>query len=207
VIDAIVFDFGRVITAQKPDSLFIAYEQDLGLEPGSINRIMFDSPVWHKALLGQISLEHYWKETGTRLNLSTEHAVDRFRQSYYAAEKINPGVLEILHRLRGHFRLAVLSNHPAGLHEWLEEWQLARLFDPVIVSADVGLVKPDRQIFSLLLERLRLPASRVVFIDDTEEHVAAAESMGITALHFTSTARLTHDLVALDCLQPHGSSR
>ena len=53
MIKAIIFDFGRVISAQKPPSLFANYEQDLGLEPGTINTIMFDSQAWQEALIGR----------------------------------------------------------------------------------------------------------------------------------------------------------
>jgi putative hydrolase of the HAD superfamily len=43
MIKAIIFDFGRVISAQKPISLFRRYEDDMGLTPGTLNTIMFDS--------------------------------------------------------------------------------------------------------------------------------------------------------------------
>ena len=52
MIKAVIFDFGRVISAQKPPSLFLRYEVDLGLAPHTINAIMFDSPAWQDALLG-----------------------------------------------------------------------------------------------------------------------------------------------------------
>ncbi len=55
MIRAVIFDFGRVISAQKPESLFRGYEQELGLTPGTINTIMFESSVWQDALLGKMT--------------------------------------------------------------------------------------------------------------------------------------------------------
>jgi putative hydrolase of the HAD superfamily len=59
MIRAIIFDFGRVITAQKPLSLFGRYEKDLGLMPGTINPIMFGSQVWQDALLGRKTMKEF----------------------------------------------------------------------------------------------------------------------------------------------------
>ena len=53
MIKAIIFDFGRVITAQKPRSLFRSYETELGLDPDTINPIMFESQAWQDTLLGR----------------------------------------------------------------------------------------------------------------------------------------------------------
>jgi hypothetical protein len=57
MIRAIIFDFGRVISAQKPPSLFRRYEKELGLAPGTLNPIMFRSQVWQEALLGRKTAE------------------------------------------------------------------------------------------------------------------------------------------------------
>ena len=50
MIKAVIFDFGRVISAQKPMSLFQGYEEELGIEAGTLNPIMFGSQAWEDAL-------------------------------------------------------------------------------------------------------------------------------------------------------------
>ena len=70
MIKAVIFDFGRVISAQKPQSLFRRYEVDLGLEPDTINAIMFDSPAWQDALLGRQTETQFWDAIGPELGLS-----------------------------------------------------------------------------------------------------------------------------------------
>lgn len=57
-------------------------------------------------------------------------------------------------------------------------------FAGVVVSGEVGLLKPDEAIYRLLLERHGLEASRTVFIDDLEKNVAGARAVGIDAIHF-----------------------
>ena len=71
MMQAIIFDFGRVITAQKPLSLFRDYEYELGLEPGKLNSIMFGSPAWQDTLLGRKTTEEYWYLIGPELGLNS----------------------------------------------------------------------------------------------------------------------------------------
>jgi len=194
VIKAIIFDFGRVISAQKPASLFRRYEQDLGLPQGKLNRIMFDSDIWHEVLVGRSTIDDYWTEIGPCLGLDTDEAILAFRQRYHDDEAINGGVLDLLQRLEEGYKLTVLSNAPAGLSRWLADWQILDLFDDVVCSGEVGLAKPDPAIFRLALDRLSVELQEAVFIDDTLGHVEAARSLGLQAIHFTTAEALEGEL-------------
>lgn len=57
-------------------------------------------------------------------------------------------------------------------------------FDGIVVSADVGMVKPERDIFELFLRRFAVPAEACVFVDDSPPNVATARSLGMIAHHF-----------------------
>jgi 2-haloacid dehalogenase len=67
-------------------------------------------------------------------------------------------------------------------------------FREIVVSGDVGLKKPDPQIFKLLLKRCGLDATSTLFIDDSAKNVASAESLGFKVIHFTSPAALRQEL-------------
>ncbi len=112
LIKAVVFDFGRVISSQKPVSLFRAYEDDLGLAPGTINDIMFESQAWQDALIGRISAQEFWHRIGPALGLDSLEMIDIFREHYHADESIDRGVLDLIRQLHGRYKLAVLSNYP-----------------------------------------------------------------------------------------------
>jgi HAD superfamily hydrolase (TIGR01509 family) len=194
MIKAIIFDFGRVISAQKPPSLFRSYEQDLGLAPGTINPIMFGSLAWQDALLGRKTAEEYWCTIGPALGLHAIEKITEFRQRYHADEAINEGVLDLIRRLRGHYKLAVLSNSPPGLARWLAEWGVRDLFDVVFCSGDEGVIKPDPAAFAWTLERLGVAPEEAVFIDDTPGHVEAARALGLHGIHFTTDEALADQL-------------
>jgi epoxide hydrolase-like predicted phosphatase len=194
MIKAIIFDFGRVITAQKPLSLFRSYEEELGLDPDTINSIMFDSQAWQDTLLGRKTTEEFWHLIGPELGLKTADEVNRFRRRYHADETINEAVLDLIRKLHGRYKLAILSNSPPDLTRWLVDWEMRDLFEVVFCSGDEGMIKPDPAAFKLTLERLGVEPGEAVFIDDTPEHVEAARKLGFQGIIFTTAAALKDDL-------------
>ena len=74
------------------------------------------------------------------------------------------------------------------------------LFEDIVISGVVRLVKPDPRIYHLALDRFSVRAEEAVFIDDMPANVAAAESVGLTAIRFTGAAELTRRLATLGLL-------
>ncbi len=194
LIKAIIFDFGRVISAQKPVSLFQAYENDLGLTPGTINRIMFESQAWRDALIGRISAKEFWYAIGPALGIESHRMIDEFRKRYCADEAIDEGVLDLIRQLHGDYKLAVLSNNPPGLADWLSDWEIFDLFDVIYCSGDEGITKPDPAAYQLTLKRLETLPHEAIFIDDTIGHVKAAQTLGVHGILFTESASLKLEL-------------
>lgn len=197
MIKALIFDFGRVISAAKPLALFHHYEDELGLERDTINRLMFESDQWRLALVGKMTMAQFWQAIGPSLNLRSESAVNQFQNRYYAAEQINVELLQLLQELHSSYQLAILSNHPSGLQAWLADWDLHGLFEVVFCSGDEGIAKPDSRAYTITLERLGVRAGEAVFIDDTPGHVEAARALGLHGLVFSDCATLISDLYLL----------
>ncbi len=197
MIRAVIFDFGLVISEPRPAARFHEYERELGLAPGSINRIMFDHPAWQEALVGRLTMEAFWYIIGPELGLVSRSAVDVFRRRYYRDEAVNSDVLAIIKRLHGRYRLAVLSNHPPGLEQWLRDWKIRDLFHVLYCSGDEGHAKPDKAAYLQTLDRLNVKPSEAVFIDDTPGHVAVARTLGIQGIVFKDALQLANDLGAL----------
>jgi putative hydrolase of the HAD superfamily len=95
-----------------------------------------------------------------------------------------PEVPAVLERLRaGGARLAVVSNWDVSLHDVLERTELRGRVDAVVISAEVGVAKPDPAIFRTALERLGAKASDAVHVGDSVEHdVAGARAAGLEAV-------------------------
>lgn len=93
----------------------------------------------------------------------------------------DPESRPMLQALRRRYRLALISNfdHPPHVHRVLRECRLEDAFDAVIVSAEVGVKKPDLEIFRIALERTGVEPGSVVHIGDTDEDVHGAIGAGI----------------------------
>ncbi len=204
MIKAIIFDFGRVISAQKPPSLFRSYEEELGLAPGMLNRIMFGSEAWQETLIGRKTLNDYWHAVGPALGLHTVEEIESFRRRYFGDEAINDGVLDLIRTLHGRYKLAILSNSPPRLTKWLADWQILDLFDVVVCSGDEGVAKPDPAIYRLALTQLGVRPQEAVFIDDSPGHVQAARALGLHGIHFTTAEALVSEIDRLLASQEEG---
>jgi len=112
------------------------------------------------------------------------------------------GSVEILAELRDRgIPLYGLTNWSAETYPAaLQRFAFLRWFRGILVSGEVGLIKPDPRIFALLIERFAIEPHCAVYIDDVEANVAAARPLGIHAIHFTTPARLREELIALGLL-------
>ena len=112
------------------------------------------------------------------------------------------GSIEILAELRDRGTpLYGLTNWSAETYPAaLERFAFLRWFRGILVSGEVGLIKPDPRIFALLIERFAVEPQRAVYIDDVEANVAAARPFAIHGIHFTTPAALREELVALGLL-------
>ncbi len=105
--------------------------------------------------------------------------------SFVDAVRVEPGVLDVLERLRRRFRLALLSNYPDGdaIRASLRRTGIGRFLDTVVVSADVGRVKPHAEVFRTLLERAGAePAAAVMVGDNWLADIQGAKRNGLSAV-------------------------
>ena len=86
--------------------------------------------------------------------------------------------------------MALLSNATDRLRSDLRTLSLDEEFDVVFSSAELGVAKPERAVFTLVCEALGLTPGQCLFVDDSAEHVAAAAQVGLAAHHFRSAAEL-----------------
>jgi epoxide hydrolase-like predicted phosphatase len=76
-------------------------------------------------------------------------------------------------------RTALLSNSWGNEYD-RRDWH--EMFDTVVISGEVGMRKPEREIFELVLKRIGLPADECVFIDDMAHNIVAAEQAGLIGI-------------------------
>src|ERR1700746_1554640 len=109
------------------------------------------------------------------------------------------GSVEILAELRDRGTpLYGLTNFSAETYPpTYERFEFLRWFRGIIVSGEVGVIKPDPRIFELLIERFTIAPQPPVYTDDVEANIAAARRFGIHAIRFTNPLALRAELATL----------
>ena len=94
--------------------------------------------------------------------------------------------------------LYILSNWSAETYPIAEErFDFLSWFDGKIISGEEGIVKPDLEIYKLLMNRYEVKPQHTVFIDDKALNIKAAELLGIHGIHFQNPSKLRKDLQML----------
>lgn len=111
-------------------------------------------------------------------------AKSRMLEAVTYQEQVAPTAELIAELKAAGYRLFVLSNMSKDYIEFLREMPVFQHFEGEIVSCEVGLIKPEREIYNLLLDRYNLVPEQTMFIDDRKPNVDAAAEVGINPFHF-----------------------
>jgi putative hydrolase of the HAD superfamily len=107
---------------------------------------------------------------------------------------LQPDMADLVERLGKRYSLAILSNSdPVNSEKYAAKGWYAP-FDPVVLSHEVGILKPEARIYEILLERLQLPAESCVFIDDQVKCLISAADVGMDVILFQSVQQLERSL-------------
>jgi epoxide hydrolase-like predicted phosphatase len=188
-VDAVVFDFGGVLTNPVRDSIAAWLEAD-GIEPASFSRTLKawlsreaaeGTPI-HRLETGELTVEEFDILLAAELTTMDGGPVRPVGvlARLFAGMRPDPEMFALAEDLRDvGVRVALLSNSWGNTYP---RERIDALFDPVVISGEVGLRKPLAPIYQLALERLDLPAGRVLFVDDAEPNVLGARTVGMQAL-------------------------
>lgn len=204
-IRAIVSDFGGVLTSPLIGSFLRIQEAwDLPLE--ALGRAMQTvaerdgaNPL-HELECGRLTEADFLDRLGAALrdDLGRDVPMHEFSEQMWAALAPNHEVFELLCALRDEgYRMALLTNN---VREWEPRWRtmfpIDEVFEVVVDSAFVGMRKPDRPIYDLTVERIGVPASSCLFIDDMDVNVTGALEAGMRAVHFRDNAQAIAEIRA-----------
>jgi len=200
MIRNVVFDVGNVFVRWSPPEVI---QRSFGLAIDTDDNrtraeALFRSPIWRRLNLGQLTQAEAELAYQADLGLTAEQA----RQFFFHVmdhQEVIDGTVAVADRLKlSGCRVFGLTDN---IHEIVAyhqaRHQFWQLFDGAIVSADVGLLKPDAAIFRHLLRTFSLEATQTVFFDDVRRNVEGAQSVGIEARVFTTPNQCEQDLCAL----------
>jgi putative hydrolase of the HAD superfamily len=205
-IRAVISDFGGVLTTPLLRS-FAAFQDETGIPFEALGRAMQRAADRNGAYplfeleKGRISEEDFLELLRTELEPELGHRPElhRFREIYFEALDPNQEMVELMSSLRARgYRMALLTNN---VREWEPLWRsmlpVDAIFEVIVDSGFVGTRKPEREIYELTLERLGgQPPEQCLFVDDVEEHCAAARELGMTAIQFRDNEQAIAEIEA-----------
>jgi epoxide hydrolase-like predicted phosphatase len=192
-IRAVIWDMGGVLVrTEKPEPRTRAAAR-LGLSRAELERMVFAGEWSDRATLGEISSTELWQNIGLQLKLPPEESAS-LERAFWGGDRLDRELLEYIRALRPRYRTALLSNAFLDLRSVLERWGIVEAFDQLVISAEVGLMKPDPRIFQLVLDRLKVASGEAVFVDDFSLNVRAAQAAGLHAFRFLDPLQAKTDL-------------
>lgn len=101
-------------------------------------------------------------------------------------EHLDHKLLEHIKELRQHYKIGLLSNvGRGGIERYLKDIDHSEYFDSMVLSGEVGFVKPQPEIYNLAAEKLNVDPAECIFIDDADRNCAAAREVGMKAITYT----------------------
>ncbi len=99
-------------------------------------------------------------------------------------------MLELVENLKKSYKLAILSNADLLNAKKFSDNGWYSYFDHLILSHEVGIIKPDKRIYKIALDKINMNAENCLFIDDQENALKPAREMGMKTILFKSTEQL-----------------
>ena len=198
----LIVDFGGVLTTDVFAS-FRAFSEAEGLDPHTVRDAFRGNPEARGLLealeTGAISEREYEPKLAALLGVEAEGLVDRLFGGMQPDEEMIAGVRAAR---RAGIRTGMLSNSWGD--DRYDAEQLAELFDAWVISGEVGLRKPDPEIYALAAARLGLPPEACVYVDDLGGNLKPAAELGMaTVLHggdATTTLRRVEVLLGVELI-------
>jgi epoxide hydrolase-like predicted phosphatase len=196
-IKAVVFDVGGVLEITPDLGVGARWENRLGLPAGEVDRRMAD--VWTAGEVGQITESDVRTAFIDRLGMTPDQA-EAMSADFWAQYlgTANTELVGYARGLRPKLRTGILSNSFVGAREREQAaYGFEDLVDEIVYSHEVGMRKPDPEIFALTGDRLKAQPGEMVFVDDWRPHVDAARAAGLHAVHHEENIRTIREVNAL----------
>ncbi|MEK7526469.1 MAG: HAD family phosphatase [Patescibacteria group bacterium] len=198
MIKLIIFDYGGVIgsDADEWNTTFSKVLEITGLSSDIFEQIF--KKHWFNMKIGRCTMEPFWKEVVQ--NASNKVSPSYLQEIYNRSIIADTRVLEFIQSLKEKttIRFVMLLNESIeGTRAKIENFNLKSLFGKIYSSSDLGMAKPQKEIYEYVLKDQNVHPDEVVFIDNQRANVDAAQTLDIKAILFTDLLSLKKDLAKL----------
>jgi putative hydrolase of the HAD superfamily len=187
----IIFDLGNVLLEWNPQNFLEKMQLPLHFME------VFNSLLWATHDGGLLSREEVVAKLPPQYDKEVfAYCIDRIAPHLI----LIPEMVEILHEVRRKgYKVYILSNMPREMHqELLQLHDFFKYFDGQLYSYEAGAIKPQPQIYEILLSNYKLRGHESLFIDDREENIRAAKAFGIEGIVCQNPSQVRSELQLLN---------
>jgi len=194
LINNIIFDLGNVLINFKPEQFLLRYTKDKNRITKFISNII-QSDTWLKLDRGIMSIKNARDDFISAYPEETELIKIFFDHWQEMLTPISKNV-NLLKELKSNgYRLYILSNYIIEAYEYVKErYNIFSLFDGLVISGKINIIKPEREIFQFLLQNYNLNPEDSVFIDDVKQCIDQAGKLKIKTIHYLPNTDLRSEL-------------
>ena len=194
MINNIIFDLGNVLINFKPEQFLLRYTKDKNRITKFISNII-QSDTWLKLDRGIMSIKNARDDFISAYPEETELIKIFFDHWQEMLTPISKNV-NLLKELKSNgYRLYILSNYIIEAYEYVKErYNIFSLFDGLVISGKINIIKPEREIFQFLLQNYNLNPEDSVFIDDVKQCIDQAGKLKIKTIHYLPNTDLRSEL-------------
>lgn len=182
-IKAVFFDLGGVIVRTEFQAPRQQLAERLGMEYEDLSKIVFDSESGIRASMGEITSADHWALVLKRLKRPAAE-LSVIRDEFFAGDIVDRTLVEYIRSLRSRYKTGLISNAWSDLRDFVVREKFDDAFDKMVISAEVGAMKPEPKIFQIALEQFGVKPKEAVFVDDFYINIEGCEKVGIRGIHF-----------------------
>jgi putative hydrolase of the HAD superfamily len=187
---AVIFDWGGVLMRTADYAPRHQWDRHLNLDPGTIEKIVHGIPEWKQLQLGQVSSAKYEEAVAVTAGVSHDE-VGKLLRDFYSGDLLDDRLITLIRRLRNvDIPVGLLSNNVLTLRDDLIKLNVFDLFSICIISAEIGVMKPDPEAYQACLSALNVTPPQTLMIDDSPANIKGALAVGMSAIQFNPSIDL-----------------
>lgn len=192
-IKVVAFDFGGVFAKTDKQPVIDYMSQSLNISSQEAKQNLEQL---RQYTLQKKSEPEFWDDYARKKNITLPaNWLEKLNEVRTTALKENPGMIDLLKDLqRQGYQTPLLANTFENQASIKRKLGYYHLFNPVLLSHEIGARKPESQAYQILLSKLQVAPQAVIFIDDKPENIEAAKKLGIDGIVFINKDQLVQEL-------------
>jgi epoxide hydrolase-like predicted phosphatase len=196
-ITTVIWDMGGVILRSEDRTPRQKLAEQYKIPLDDLYTLVFNSDSAKLATIGKMDETGHWKSVANVLGIS-EQELDHFQEQFWAGDSLDLKLIEFIRSLQGKYKTALLSNAWSGARNVLTNVRPCMdVFHHSFFSYEVGLAKPDPEIYKLILNQMDVKPGKAIFVDDVAENIEAANQVGIHGIQFLTSDQAQRDVSEL----------